>query len=112
MLRGEIWWASLFDPAGSSPGYRRPALIIQANEFTESRIRTVVIVALTTNLRLATAPGYVLLRRKHSRLPKDSVANVSQVLTVDKSLLTERVSLLPIRLLREIEAGLRLVLGL
>ena len=112
MRRGEIWWALLPTPSGSGPGYRRPVLIVQTNEFTESSIRTVVVIALTSNLRLAAAPGNVLCRRRDTRLPKDSVANVSQVATLDKSFLTGRVSHLPSRLFQQIEAGLRLVLGL
>ncbi len=112
MRRGEIWWASLPTPIGSSPGYRRPVLIVQANEFNESSIRTAVVVAMTSNLRLAAAPGNVRCSRKDTGLPRDSVANISQVLTLDRSLLTERVSLLPPRVLQQIEHGLRLVLAL
>lgn len=112
MRRGELWWASLPRPYGSGPGFRRPVLVIQTNEFNESNIRTVVIVALTSNIRLASAPGNVLCRARDTGLPKDSVANVSQLLTVDKSLLTERIRKFPERLLAEVEDGLRLVLGL
>ena len=91
MKRGEIWWADLPDPVASEPGYRRPLVIIQIDEFNRSRINTVVVVGLTTNLRLAEAPGNVLLKSVQTGLPKDSVANASQVLTVDKSFLTEKV---------------------
>ena len=112
MRRGEVWWASLPRPSGSGPGYRRPVLVIQSNEFNESRIRTVVVVAITSNLRLALAPGNVLCRAREMGLPKDSVANVSQLLTVDKSFLTERVKTIPERILAEVEDGLRLLLGL
>jgi len=109
MRRGEIWWASLRAPAGSSPGYRRPVLVVQSNEFNESRIRTVVVVAITSNLRLAAAPGNVLCQKRLSGLPCDSVINVSRVLTVDKSILTDRVRTLPTEIFRQVEEGLKLV---
>ena len=112
MRRGEIWWASLPEPKGSEPGYSRPVLIIQADPFTVSRIRTVIVVMITRNLALADAPGNVLLPRKHTRLPHDSVANVSQMFTIDKSFLKEKVSDLTKTLLQRVEAGLRLVLSL
>jgi mRNA interferase MazF len=110
--RGEVWWASLPRPSGSGPGYRRPVLVIQANPFNESSIRTVVVVAITSNTRLGLAPGNVLCQARDTGLPRDSVANVSQVLTADKSLLTERVQAVPGHILAEVDAGLRLVLGL
>ena len=112
MRRGEVWWASLPEPKGSEPGYSRPVLIIQADPFNLSRIRTVIVVMITRNLALADAPGNALLPRKSTRLPHDSVANVSQVFTIDKSFLTEKVSDLPKALLHKVEAGLRLVLSL
>lgn len=112
MHRGEIWWASLKPPAGSGPGYRRPMLIVQADEFNESRIRTVVVAAMTSNLRLVGAPGNVLCRKRDSGLPSDSVVNVSQILTVDKTFLTDRVRALPAHLIRQVEEGLKLVLHL
>lgn len=112
MRRGEIWWATLGEPAGSGPGYRRPVVIVQANEFNASRIRTVVIAAITTKMERVAAPGNVKLTKRDSRLPKESVVNVSQVLTIDRSLLTERVATLPERMMFEIDAGLRLVLAL
>ncbi len=112
MTRGEIWWASLPEPAGSEPGYRRPVVIVQSDAFNRSRIRTVVVVALTSNLQLAAAPGNVLLGKRDTDLPRDSVANVSQVVTLDRSVLTERVTMLSDNLLKEVESGLRLVLGL
>ena len=112
MRRGEIWWASLPDPQGSGPGYRRPVLIVQDNPFNESRIRTVVVAALTSNLRLAEVPGNVLLRENESGLPRDSVINVSQILTVDKSFLTEQVSVLRGDVIAKVDAGLKLMLGL
>jgi len=112
MKRGEIWWADLPEPVASEPGYRRPLVIVQIDEFNRSRINTVVVVVLTTNLRLAEAPGNVLLKSSQTGLPKDSVANTSQVLTVDKSFLTEKVGKLRKLELQAIESGLRLVLGL
>jgi mRNA interferase MazF len=112
MRRGEIWWAQLPDPEGSSPGYRRPVFVIQSDRFNRTRIRTVLVLILTGNLDLAPAPGNVLLRRKDSGLPKDSVANVTQVYTIDRTMLTERVGTLPAPLLRAIEDGLRIVLEL
>ena len=110
--RGEVWWASLPEPTGSEPGYRRPVVIVQSNDFNDSRINTVVAVVITSNLRLAGAPGNVALSRKESGLRKDSVINVSQVITIDKQLLTERVKMLPSRVFQSVEAGLKLVLKL
>lgn len=112
MQRGEIWWASLSTPAASEPGYKRPLLIVQSDDFNRSKIRTVIAVVITSNLRLATAPGNVFLSRKISGLPKKSVVNVSQLITVDKSFLAEKVRNLPLDMLLEIEAGIRLVLSL
>ncbi|MGH9452255.1 MAG: type II toxin-antitoxin system PemK/MazF family toxin [Terriglobia bacterium] len=112
MLRGEIWWASLRSPAGSEPGYRWPVLVIQTNQFNQSLIRTIVAIVMTSNLALARAPGNALCKKKFTGLPKDSVANISQIVTLDKSFLTERVKVLPSRLLQQVEEGLRLVLGI
>ena len=110
--RGEIWWASLPGPAGAKPGYRRPVLVVQTNDFNEGGIRTVIVLAVTSNLRLAAAPGNVLCRKRDTGLAKDSVINVSQMYTVNKARLTERVGVIPSTLMREVEVGLRLVLGL
>ncbi len=110
--RGEIWWASLADPTGSEPGYRRPVVVVQSGEFNESRIRTVVVVAITSSLRLAAAPGNVLCRKRQTGLPRESVINVSQVATINKIRLTQRVGRLPSRLMQLVEAGLRLAMGL
>ena len=110
MRRGEVWWAELPDPTGSSPGYRRPVLVIQSNRFNRTRIQTVMVLILTSNLDLAPAPGNVLIRLKDSGLPKDSVANVTQVYTIDRTMLKEKVSVLPLSLVRAIEDGLRIVL--
>lgn len=110
--RGEIWWASLPEPAGSEPGYRRPVLVIQSNDFNRSRIATIIAVAITSNLKLAQAPGNVLLPRKSTGLAMDSVANISQVITIDKSFMTERIGSLPTYILEQVADGLRLVMSL
>ena len=89
--QGEIWWAELPDPAGSGPGFRRPVVIVQGDHLNRSRIATVVCVPLTSNLAWARAPGNVLLSARASRLPKDSVANASQIVAVDRAVLAERV---------------------
>jgi mRNA interferase MazF len=112
MHRGEIWWASLPEPSGSEPGFRRPLLVISADSFNQSRIGTVIAVVITSNLRLADAPGNVRLPVRGTGLSKPSVANVSQIVTVDKSFLTQRVGRLAPRLLAEVELGMRLVLSL
>jgi mRNA interferase MazF len=112
MQRGEIWWANLPTPIASEPGYRRPVLIVQSDDFNRSRIRTVIVVVITTNLRLAEAPGNVLVTTDETGLPQDSVVNVSQVITVDKSFLTEQVGQISDRVISLIEDGLRLVLAL
>jgi len=110
--RGEIWWASLRVPRGSEPGYRRPVVILQSDAFNQSRIETVIVAAITTNTRLAAAPGNVALTRRQSQLPKDSVINVSQLLTVDKSFFTEKVGRLSAKQLAAVEQGVRLALAL
>jgi len=112
MYRGEIWWANLPRPEGSEPEYRRPVLVVQDDVFNQSPIGTVIVVVITSNTRLAEAPGNVLLARQASGLTRDSVANVSQVLTVDKTFLTERISSLPDYLQAEVDEGLRIVLYL
>ena len=110
--RGEIWWAELDEPRGSEPGFRRPILIIQADAFNRSRLPTVVAVILTSSLRLLDAPGNVLIPRKAAGLPKDSVANVTQVVTLDQEFLTKRVGRLSPGLMAHVDAGLKLVLDL
>jgi mRNA interferase MazF len=110
--RGQIWWADLGDPAGSQPGFRRPVLIVQNDAFNRSRLRTVVAVVLTSNLRLVEAPGNVLIPAKIAGLPKDSVANVSQVVTLDRDFLTEPAGRIRGRALKDVDSGLRLVLDL
>ena len=110
VARGEIWWADLSEPVGSEPGYRRPVVIVQGDPLNRSRIATVVVVPLTSNLQWADAPGNVLLPSDLTGLSKDSVANVSQILAVDKSVLTERVSKLPQGKLDLVYAGIDIVL--
>jgi mRNA interferase MazF len=112
VYRGEIWWANLPDPIASEPGQRRPVLIIQDDTFTQSRIRTVIVVVLTSNIKLAQAPGNVLLPQNATSLPKDSVANISQIFTVDKTFLTERIGALPDSLQEKVDEGLRTILYL
>ena len=112
MVRGEIWWASLPAPQGSGPGYRRPVVIVQSDPFNESRINTVVIAAITSNTRLSAAPGNILLSAEYSGLARESVINVSQVLTVDRSYLTERINALSRSVVARLDDGLRLVMGL
>ncbi len=110
--RGEVWWAALPEPAGSGPGYRRPVLVVQADEFNRSRIRTVVVAVLTSNVALAQAPGNVLVRARRAGLARDSVVNVSQLLTVDRRLLTEKVQALDAVVMARVNDGLRLVLAI
>lgn len=110
--RGEIWWADLPEPRRSEPGYRRPVLVVQSDAFNRSRIGTVIVAVVTSNLSLANAPGNVLVKAAQSGLARDSVVNVSQVLTLDREYLTEAAGRLPDRLLRRVDAGLRLSLEL
>ena len=110
--RGEIWWASLPAPRGSEPGYRRPVAIVQADAFNRSRIATVVVAAITANLDLADAPGNVRLPATASGLSRDSVINVSQLLTLDRRFLTARAGELPHDLRARLDEGLRLALAL
>jgi mRNA interferase MazF len=112
LQRGEIWWADLPAPRRSEPGDRRPVLVVQADSFNRSRIQTVVIAIITGNLQLAAAPGNILLPASTSGLPRDSVVNVSQLMTLDHTCLTERVGILPRRLRAALDTGLRLALEL
>lgn len=111
MRRGELWWASLREPEGSEPGYSRPVVILQANVFNESPIDTVIVATVTSNLRLGEAPGNVRLPKKRSNLSRDSVINLSQILTVNKTRLRERIGRLGSRELNAINEGLRLILA-
>jgi mRNA interferase MazF len=109
--QGEVWWADLPEPTGSGPGLRRPVVVVQGDSFNRSRISTVVCVPLTSNLRWAEAPGNVLLTARATSLPKDSIANVSQVITLDKSLLTERVGKLSQARIELVLSGIDVMLG-
>jgi mRNA interferase MazF len=109
--QGEVWWADLPVPAGSGPGYRRPVVVVQGEALNRSRISTVVSVPLTSNLRWAGAPGNVSIPARLSGLQKESVANVSQIISLDKDLLTERTGKLPRAKLELVLAGIDLVLG-
>ena len=110
--RGEIWWAELAEPRRSEPGYRRPVLVIQADSFNRSRMGTVIVAVITANVTLAEAPGNVWLDASRSGLARDSVVNVSQILTIDRSFLTEQIGALPPGLQRAVDSGLRTVLHL
>jgi len=109
--RGDVFWASLPHPSGSGPGFRRPVVVVQGDAFNASRLATVVVVPLTSNLRWAAAPGNVLLAATRTGLPRDSVANVSQIVAIDRALLTERVGHLSGNDLELVLAGIDLVLG-
>lgn len=110
--RGEIWWADLPDPVASDPGYRRPILVIQSDVFTQSKIQTVIVAAISTNLNLANAIGNVLILSRQSGLPSDSVINVSQILTIDKRLFLEHIGSLSAKKMEQVDKGIRLVLDL
>jgi len=112
MTRGEIWWADFGIPFGSEPGFKRPVLIVQDDEFNRSAINTIVIVPFTTNLALAEAPGNVFLKSIDTGLSKDSVLVVSQITAIDRKRLFERVSKADRRFFGEIEEGIRIVLGM
>lgn len=112
MRRGDLWWAELGSPFGSEPGFRRPVLVVQSDPFNRSSMQTVVVVPLTSNLKLAAAPGNVRCKVRDTGLPKASVVNVSQVAVVDRRRLQKRIGDLPERVVRRVEDGLRLLLAL
>jgi mRNA interferase MazF len=112
MIRGEIWWAEFGIPYGSEIGYNRPVLIVQDDSFNESRIKTVVVLPLTTNLRLLDAPGNVLLRKKESKLLNDSVIIVAQIYAIDRGRFKERISKVTKEIMEQVETGMKLVLGI
>jgi len=109
--QGEVWWAELPEPAGSGPGFRRPVVVVQGNHLNRSRIATVVCVPLTSNLVWADAPGNTLVPAKAAGLPQDSVANASQIITIDRTFLADRVGWLPPKQFAQILHGIDVVLG-
>jgi len=110
--KGEIWWASLEDPQGSEPGFRRPVVIISANEFNKSKIQTIIVATITSNIRIAEAPGNFKLTKKGSGLNRESVVNISQLLTLDKSFLSEKSGMLNAKQNQLLNYGLQLVLNI
>jgi mRNA interferase MazF len=111
IAQGEVWWAELPPPTGSGPGFRRPVVVVQGDAFNRSRVATVVCVPLTSNLRWADAPGNVLLTARATGVPKDSVANVSQIIALDKTVLTERVGKLSPAKTELVLSGIDVILG-
>lgn len=109
--RGELWWVDFGDPIGSAPAYRRPAAVVSSDRFNRSRIATVIVAAVTSNLKLAQAPGNVALTPADSGLPKPSVVNVTQLLSIGRDVLQTRIGLLGSVKMRALDEGLRLVLG-
>ena len=112
VARREVWWADMDVPRGSEPGFRHPILIVQADAFNRSRLRTILGVILTSNMRLLDAPGNTLLSAASTGLPKDSVANVTQIVTLDESYLSARVGQVSRKLMAHVDSGLRRVLDL
>lgn len=110
--RGDLWWADLGDPRGSEPALRRPVLILQADSFNRSKLKTVLVVSLTSHLKYAAAPGNVVCRPRAAGLTKPSVINVSQISTLDRRFLLQRIGTVPPHVLREVEEGVGLALGL
>jgi mRNA interferase MazF len=111
IAQGEVWWADLAEPIGSAPGYRRPVIVLQSDPLNRSQIATVVCVVLTSNLRWSIAPGNVLLAAKHTGLDRDSVANVPQLITIDKRQLTERAGKVPRKQMESVFSGIDLIMG-
>ena len=112
MKRGEIWWADAGEPSGSEPGFRRPAVIVSANSFNATPIRTVIVIFLTTYAARAQDPGNIWLTSRQTGLSAGSTANVTQIATIDKRILTERVGRLSNQVMSQLDEGLRLVLAL
>ncbi|MFQ6030243.1 MAG: type II toxin-antitoxin system PemK/MazF family toxin [Dehalococcoidia bacterium] len=108
--QGEVYWVSFPGARGSEPWGRRPALILQHDRFNRSRLNTVVVLAITSNLRYAAMPGNVRLRKREANLPRPCVINVTQIQTIDRAYLREKIGALPYRLLRRVWQGVRLVL--
>jgi len=112
MTRGEIWWVDLGIPFGSEPGFKRPVIIVQDDAFNESAINTIIVVPLTTNLNLESSPGNAFLNRKETNLSKDSIANISQIVTLDRERFLSKASKLKSKNMKKIEEGIKLVLSL
>jgi mRNA interferase MazF len=112
IFRGEIWWAEFGIPFGSEAGYRRPVLIVQDDSFNESRIRTIVVVPLTTNLRLAEAPGNVFIKKTESKLADDSVIIAAQLYALDRDRFIEKAAKVTKEVMEKAENGMALVLGI
>ncbi len=112
MMRGDIWWVDFGEPLGSEPGWRRPALIVQSDEFNNSDMNTTIVVPITTNLRLSDFPGNYFLSRKESKLSKDSVVVTPQIAVIDKLRLLEHVAVLPESAMHNISEGIKLILAL
>jgi mRNA interferase MazF len=112
MIRGEIWWAEFGTPYGSEIGYTRPVLIVQDDGFNESRIKTIVVLPLTTNLRLLDAPGNVFIQKKESKLINDSVIIVTQLYAIDRGRFKEKISKVTKEIMEQVEVGIKLVLGI
>ena len=110
VTQGDVWWADLSDPTGSGPGFRRPVVIVQGEPLNQSALATVVCIPLTSNLRWADAPGNVLLTSKSTGLPKDSVANTSQLVALDRTVLDQRAGRLTPEKLHLVLGGLDVVL--
>lgn len=111
VCQGDVWWADLGEPIGSAPGFKRPVVVVQGDAINRSRIATIVCVPLTSNIRWAEAPGNVLLKASVTGLPKDSVANVSLIVALDRDQLTERVGKLPTRHITAVINGIDAILG-
>jgi mRNA interferase MazF len=112
MRRGEVWWGDLGLPRGSAPALRRPLLIVSADQYNRSNLQTVTVAAVTTNTHLAVLPGNVAVPADFTDLPADSVVNVTQIVTVDRGMLEERIGAFPDWLMAQVDAGLSRALGL
>lgn len=109
--QGDVWWVNLREPVGSEPAYRHPVIVVQCDDFNRTSINTIVCVAVTSNTNLVDKPGNVPLSNEDTGLPEDSVANVSHLFTLDRSVLKERVGTLPSDVLEEVLDGIEMVLG-
>lgn len=112
MLRSELWWADLGLPRGSAPALRRPVLIVSADQYNRSELRTVTVVVVTSNVRLAAVPGNIALSSEVSGMEADSVVNVTQIATIDRASLERRIGVLPDWVMAQVDAGLERALAL